>query len=234
MANQITSHQQIANYMGKAIQNHFGKGPKNIHVVVDPPYVTMYIKGFLLPTEHILLHQDQEHSVMKTREMIVEELSHSIQPEVERLVQGSIRQWYADWNLDAHTGMIWATLDQPREPSQGWPGHLNQRVFERKINNFSTRGQKEPETIQTYWLDNHTIMIERTGVFVEIEKALIEQGFMEELKIAKRPLERKLFREEHMEALLQRQVLDIFTDWDWENDKGYMVLALQREQNKRF
>lgn len=234
MAKQTTSHQHIANYMGKAIQNHFGKGPKNVHVTVAPPYVAMYIKGLLLPTENILLHQDQEHSVMKTREMIVEELNHHIQPEVENLVQGSIRQWYADWNLEAHTGMIWAILDQPREPSQGWPAHLNQQMFERKVNNFSTRGQKEPEAIQTYWLDNQTIMIERTGVFVEIEKALIEQGFVEQLKIAKRPLERKLFRDEHMETLLQRNVLDIFTDWDWDKDKGYMVVTLQREKDKSF
>lgn len=37
-----------------------------------------------------------------------------------------------------------------------------------------------------------------------------------------------------MEALLQRNVLDIFTDWDWNTDKDYMIVTLQREKDKGF
>lgn len=148
------------------------------------------------------------------------------------MINGTINEWYFNWNFEARSGMIWAVMDDEPSEEFSWPGHLSQQAFERKIVNMSRRGQKEPDYTEAFWIDDRSIMISRFGVFVEIEKELIHAGFEEQLKIAKRPMERRLFQEEDMQPILQRKIADVFTDWNFETDKGYMVLALEPEKKK--
>lgn len=229
MEQQQTEAQLIAAYTGKALRDHFGKGPVNIHVSYKRPFLIMYVKDFLGPIENVLLQQNEEQRIAKSREFIMDEFCPRIQPDIEDMINGKIKEWYFDWNLKAHSGMIWAVMDEELPKKDSWPGHLSPRAFERKIVNLSIKGQKEPEYTRTYWIDERSIMVYRFGVFVEIEKELIKAGFEEQLKIDKRPMERRLFSEEHMQPILQRKITDVFTDWDFNDDKGYMVLALEPE-----
>ncbi|SDW84107.1 Uncharacterized protein YbcI [Marinococcus luteus] len=232
MEQQQTEAQMIAAYTGKALRDHFGKGPVNIHVSFKRPFLIMNVKDFLGPMENILLQQNEEQRVAKSREFIMHEFCPRIQPDIEDMINGIIKEWYFDWNLKAHSGMIWAIMDEEPPKKFPWPGELSQKAFERKIVNLSIKGQKEPEYTEAYWIDERSIMIYRSGVFVEIEKELIHAGFGEQLKIAKRPMERRLFKEEHMEPILQRKITDVFTDWNFSADKGYMVLALEPEKKR--
>lgn len=222
--------QAIASYIGKALQKHFGKGPTSVYVTFEPPFLTMSIRGFLMPFERILLSQKKEEQVEQTRELLMQEFFLAVRLQLEHETEHQISEFYFDWNLIQKTGMLWCILDTktPYKHSFSWPEEIDQQLFEKKVNHFSTRGQKEPDEINTFWLNNRTVLIERIGVFVEIEKALIQKGFKEELKIAKRPLERQLVREEHFEEILFQKITDIFTDWDFTQDKGYMVLTLVR------
>ena len=232
MEDKQTEAQMIAAYTGKALRDHFGKGPVNIHVSYKRPFLIIYVKDFLGPMENILLQQNEEQRIVKSREFIMEKFCLQIQSDIEDMVNGTIKEWYFDWNLKAHSGMIWVVMDEELSKKDSWPGHLNQRAFERKIVNMSIKGQKEPAYTKAYWIDERSIMVYRSGVFVEIEKELIKAGFEEQLKIAKRPMERRLFGEEHMQPILQRKITDVFTDWDFEEDKGYMILALEPEKKR--
>lgn len=232
MEQQQTEAQMIAAYTGKALRDHFGKGPVNIHVSFKRPFLIMYVKDFLGPMENILLQQNEEQRIIKSREFIMNEFCPQVQPYVEDMVNSTIKEWYFDWNLEAHSGMIWAVLNEEPAKKFSWPGHLSQRAFERKIVNLSIKGQKEPEYTKAYWIDDRSIVVYRFGVFVEIEKELIHAGFEDQLKIAKRPMERRLFGEEHMQPILQRKIIDVFTDWNFKEDKGYMILALASEKKK--
>ncbi|MGK7376765.1 hypothetical protein ACSFXN_02915 [Planococcus sp. 1R117A] len=49
---------------------------------------------------------------------------------------------------------------------------------------------------------------------------------MEQLKLAKRPLEYRLVEESELRKILKREVLETFVDWNFNGDKGYMVLIL--------
>ncbi|SDW19613.1 Uncharacterized protein YbcI [Marinococcus luteus] len=227
MEQQQTEAQMIAAYTGKALRDHFGKGPVNVHVSLKRPFVILYVKDFLMPMETILLKQNEEQHIVKSRACIMEEFCPGIQPDIEEMINGSIKEWYFDWNFEARSGMIWAVLDEEPAATFSWPGQLSQRTFERKVVNLSTKGQKEPDYTKAYWIDERAIVVYRSGVFVEIEQELIRAGFEEQLKIAKRPMERRLFKEEYMEPILQKKISEVFLDWDFAGDKGYMVLALE-------
>lgn len=232
MEKQQTEAQMIAAYTGKALRKHFGKGPVNVHVSLKRPFLILYLKDFLMPMETILLKQHEEQHMAKSRECIMEEFCPRIQPDLEEMMNGSINEWYFDWNFEARSGMIWAVLDEDPPSAFSWPGQLSQRMFERKVVNLSTKGQKEPDDTKAYWIDERAIIVYRSGVFVEIEHELIRAGFQDQLKMAKRPMERRLFQEEHMAPVLQRNILEIFLDWDLAEDKGYMVLALEPEKKR--
>lgn len=73
MEQQQTEAQMIAAYTGKALRDHFGKGPVNVHVSLKRPFLIMYVKDFLMPMETILLKQNEERHVAKSREHIMEE-----------------------------------------------------------------------------------------------------------------------------------------------------------------
>ena len=60
-----------------------------------------------------------------------------------------------------------------------------------------------------------------------IEKQLIRQGMREELKIAKRSLEKGLLHNNnHFENILNTRVDDISVDWEFDLDKSIIVFFI--------
>lgn len=68
--------------------------------------------------------------------------------------------------------------------------------------------------MRSYW----AILIRRSGILVRIEKELIKNGFVEELKLAKRLLEHVLLKEVRLEHALKRTISEIFLEWEFEED----------------
>lgn len=87
--------------------------------------------------------------------------------------------------------------------------------------------QKVPDSFEIYSLNDRTVLIERSGIFIHIEIELIRAGFFEELKLVKRPLERKML--EQLE--LGQNIREVFLDWNFDEDKGYIILILQPEKS---
>lgn len=50
---------------------------------------------------------------------------------------------------------------------------------------------------------------------------------MEELKIAKRPLEHDVLQEVQLEAVLNRSISETFLDWNFDADLSYIVFILE-------
>ncbi|WP_054637221.1 Na-translocating system protein MpsC family protein [Thalassobacillus sp. C254] len=70
-------------------------------------------------------------------------------------------------------------------------------------------------------------MIVREGILVPIEKELISLGKEENLKVAKRKLEkRKLNQGRRFELLFNSTIKDIFVDWDFNLDRSIVTLIL--------
>ena len=73
-------------------------------------------------------------------------------------------------------------------------------------------------------------MVRRSGVLVEIEKELIKNGYVEELKLTKRPLEHRMLVEAGLETVLKRAINETFLDWNFEKDKSYTVFLLEPKE----
>ncbi|MFB5662356.1 Na-translocating system protein MpsC family protein [Alteribacillus sp. HJP-4] len=91
----------------------------------------------------------------------------------------------------------------------------------------SQQAEKTPTHVDSYLLNERTLIVLRKGILVRIEKELIRAGFEENLKLTKRHLEKGLINNQNLEKILQTGVLDTFVDWDFQLDKSYFIFILQ-------
>lgn len=228
MENTKSLQAQVGGYMSKLFRDHFGKGPTSVYVLIEQPFITIHLRGFLAPTEQILMKQNETRRVLETRDLLMDDLKADIKLEFWKLAEFDVQEIYADWDLEKKTGMIIAILDDQKDaPLFSWPEQVDKKSVYEEINKASEKAQKKPDHIAVYWLNKRTILIERAGIFVQIEKELIKGGFTEELKLVKRPLEYQLVYQSKLDALLQSPVQEVFVDWNFDEDKGYMALVLE-------
>lgn len=228
MSKEKTMHTEVGSYISTLLRDHFGKGPTSVFVTVKPPFISIHLRGFLAPTERILLKQQEHRRVLETRDLLMNQLAADIKLDLWKIGKLEVEEVYADWNLDDQTGMILAVMaDRSGAEEIAWDSAIQIESIREEVNEASRKAQKTPESTELYWLNNRTLLIERSGIFVEIEKELIRGGFVEELKLVKRPLERRLLLQTRIEAILKQPILEVFLDWDFISDKGYIVLLLE-------
>ncbi|ANU09819.1 hypothetical protein A1A1_05202 [Planococcus antarcticus DSM 14505] len=228
MSNEKTIHTEVGSYISTLLRDNFGKGPTSVFVTVNPPFISIHLRGFLAPTEKILLRQQEHRRVLETRDLLMNQLAADIKLHLWKIGKLEVSEIYADWNLDTHTGMILAVMaDKSPAEDFEWDSDIEEKKICAEVNEASRKAQKTPESTELYWLNNRTLLIERSGIFVEIEKELINGGFIEELKLVKRPLERRLLLQTRIEVILQQPIMEVFLDWNFITDKGYTLVLLE-------
>jgi uncharacterized protein YbcI len=219
---------EVSGFISTLMREHFGKGPQSLYVSFAPPFIAIHLRGCLTSTEKILLKQNETNHVLKIRDLIMDDLIAEIKLGLLKTAELDVKEIYADWNLDNETGIIIAVMDEETADNTSikWPESIDQEAFRQEIIKASIKAQKEPGSTEVFWLNDRTILVKRTGIFVQIEIELIKNGFIEELKLAKRPLEYRLIREAALEPILKREITETFVDWDFIGDKGFMALVL--------
>lgn len=221
----------VGSFISTLLRDYFGKGPSSVYVTANVPYITIQLRGFLAPTEKSLLKQQEAKRILETRELLMIDLKAVIAEELMAIGEFIVAEIYTDWNLEKQTGLILAVLRNKRNAGEtGFPKPVEEPGFQEVISEFSQKAQKVPEKLEAYWLNNRTLLIKRSGIFIHIEKELIAAGFDDELKLVKRPLERKLLSEINWKAILGREVQEIYMDWNIEEDHGYIVFVLESEE----
>lgn len=220
-------HAEISSYVSTLLRTNFGKGPTSVYVSIKRPYITIHFRGFLAPMEAILMKQNESKRILETRSLMMNDLRQEIKMQFLKLADLDIKDIYADWDLEKKTGMIIAVLDEEPAKKFEWPDTIDQKEFEEKIDIASLKAEKVPEKTESFWLNDRTILVKRSGILVRIEKELIRNGFVEELKVTKRPLERQVMREVQMESVLKRDVSEIFIDWNFDEDISYIAFMLE-------
>lgn len=221
-------HKEMSGYISNLLRQNVGKGPTSVFVTIKKPFIAIYLRGFLAPMERILLGQEESQRVLETRDLLINELSPEIKQKLWESAGLDVKDVYADWNLENETGIIIGiTNDETEDTELHWPVDTDKKEFENKVNKASKQAEKKPASTESYWLNDRTILVKRKKILVEIEKALIKSGYSEVLKLAKRPLERELLKKAGIENSLKRDVLEIFLDWDFKCDKGYIVLIIE-------
>ncbi|PSL40993.1 uncharacterized protein YbcI [Planomicrobium soli] len=222
---------EVGGYISTLMREHFGKGPTSVYVSLNSAFLTVHLRGFLAPMEKVLIKQNEQQRVLKTRDFLMNDIREELMEELKKITGLEIAEIREDWNLNTETGMIIAIVNQPiQEESHIWPEGINKEALINRIEKSSNNVEKVPGETEVFWLSNRTVLIKRSKILVGIEKELIRNGFEEELRIAKRPLERKEFESVKLETVLKRKILESFFDWNFDTDVAYMVLILEPEK----
>lgn len=228
MAKERTIESMIGSYFSTLLRANFGKGPTSVFVARNGPYLAVHLRGFLGPMEKVLLKQNETKRIMEIRDLLLNELRPGIVLELWKIAGIEIQHIYADWNLQNETGLVIGVIKPDEEKKEmPWPKEIDYAAFEDEINKASAIAQKSPENTKLAWLNDRMVLVERSGILIQLEKELIRIGVIEELKMAKRPIERNMLDEPRLEAIIGRKIHEIYVDWNFEEDLGYMVFIFE-------
>lgn len=228
LSNDFSKQTEISRYIGKLLRESFGKGPEAIYLSVGYTFITIYLKAFMSPMETVLLANHNEDIIFQSRT----ELLKSLLPEIKsciKFISGiDITEFYYDWGLHNKSGIIVGIFRDPVNTEEhNFEEYEGKESFHNEILALSKEVQKKPTSLTSYSLNPRTLIVLREGILVSIEKELIKMGHSKTLKLAKNKLEKTyLHNNTHYESLLNKKVVDIFIDWNFESDKSVIVFIM--------
>ncbi|MGI2328973.1 Na-translocating system protein MpsC family protein [Planococcus sp. YIM B11945] len=232
MTNDKTVQTKIEDFISSFLQSQFGEAPNSVKAAIRNPFIAIHLIGFSLPGENILLKRKEAKRVGQTRDLLLNAVKPELFQELAKLAGFSVKEIYADWNFEKESGLLIAVLDVEADPASFiYPEDVNQEALHEIVIRISKITQKAPETIKSYWLNDTTVLVERRGIMVDIEKELIKNGVIEELRLAKRPLEHRVMKFFKLEPVMNQEIDDLFVDWNFIEDKAYMVFILGAKTN---
>ncbi|MGK7376764.1 hypothetical protein ACSFXN_02910 [Planococcus sp. 1R117A] len=99
------------------------------------------------------------------------ELTSEIKLNLRGIGEFDVKEIYADWHPENQSGLILAILHEDADCQDfKWPAEIDHEVFDKEMIEISIKGQKEPETTESYWLNNRTIVVERAGFSFKLKK----------------------------------------------------------------
>ncbi|WP_046173458.1 Na-translocating system protein MpsC family protein [Domibacillus indicus] len=220
---------KMANNFGKLLRDKFGKGPEAIHVTIAQPYILVYMSGFISAMEKVLLDQDQDMTVLTTREYLMKSLDPEIRGQIKAITDMDIEHVYYDWNLAHQTGVFVGV--SPAMPDKGKDAkseYEGKEEVHKEIISISEQAEKAPDFVASYMISPRALIVIREGILVPIEKQLISLGFDETLRIAKRQLEGgMLSKSTHFTSIFNADIQDVFVDWNFELDNSVISFILK-------
>lgn len=228
MSNKQRLQTEVGRYISSLMQNNFGENPDQINVIIQSPFIIIHLHGFSIPSEKILMKRNEWKRIWETRDLIMNEIKSEVITDLKNITDLNVEEFYADWNFEHETGLFIAVLDEEETDDQlKWPENIDKEALKEKIIQASKETQKAPDYMEMYWLNERIILVERRGIMVQIEKELIKNGVIEELRLAKRPLEHKLMNDLDLHSILKSNVHELFVDWNFEGDKAFLVFILE-------
>lgn len=218
---------EISGYIGRLLRESFGKGPRAVYSTFSAPFIVVHITGFLSPVEKSLMGRQQTLYVEKTRDVIMDGLMDEVKAYLEITLGRQVEEYYYDWNLQNKSGAFIITLS-PDAPEVLTGGYMGKENVHLEIAEVSIKAQKMPEKIESSLLSPRVLLLKREGILVQIEKEFIHLGFEETLTLAKRRLEKRILKEHQVnfEKHLQKDIAEVFVDWNFEKDLSYTVFIL--------
>lgn len=215
----------ISSLTSKLLRKNFGKGPQSCQSTICKQHFVIYIQGFISPMEEVLIQQGQQEQVEKARAVIIEHVIEELKGIIKVTIDREVEESYHDWNFPNNSGLIFFVLNEEIKETCNENSVLIPKL-EKEIARISELVQKVPEIIHVYPLSQSIYLVERKGILIPIEKALIAKGFANELKITKDELEKSYFhRYGKFDGIFNNSIKDIFIDWNFKEDKSLMAFV---------
>lgn len=225
--NQVKHQTEIASYIGRLLRDNFGKGPDSVYVSIGHPFIVVYIRNLMSPTERVLMAQQQETLLQITRDTVMQTLIPDIKASIRHVAGMEVKEFYYDWNLHNKSAVFVLTcIDLNVVAESVSVDYPHKKELHQEISNLSIQSEKPPVEILSYLINPRTLVVIRNGILVAIEKQLIRLGQEEQLRIAKRALEKSLLHNNHFESVLNSKITDSFVDWDFELDRSLIIFIL--------
>lgn len=220
---------QISAYAAKFLKEHYGESPSEIEVEIQGPFLLIYLQGFLLAPEKLLITRHETTRVLESRDLLMNSLKKEFLEGLSSFTEFQGSDLFFDWDLEKKSGLLLAVAGNGKAGSD-FSSSLNvdEEPIKEIIEMNSTLSQKKPEETDLFWLSSCILLVRRTGILVDIEKQLIKNGALDELRMAKRPLEYRITKFFNLDYFLPKPVGEIFVDWDFYQDISYMVLIMKR------
>ncbi len=222
-------YKEMASFTGKLFRDNFGKGPASVYVSIEKPFVTIYLRDFLTPMEQVLVRKKNHLKVEETRDLLMQELIPEIKAKLLETASIQVDKMYYDWSLKDRSGIVFGVIkpNNKEEKFDSYPDYSQKKAVHDEVIRVSKKAEKVPDKVESLYLNDRTLVVERKGVLVEIEKELIRSGFREQLRLSKRRLEKRLLEKQVSEGILNTPVTDIFVDWDFDEDRSYIIYILK-------
>ncbi|MDO3408188.1 Na-translocating system protein MpsC family protein [Saccharibacillus sp. CPCC 101409] len=219
---------QATSYVAKLLRARFGKGPESIGVFLSDKCIMFHLRNFMGPVEQFLLTQEEEKAFRHTRELLMESLLPEMKIYLKEIAGLGISEFYYDWGLHNASGMIVGLIQPiPGEPSADYEG---KELLHAQIAQVTAEIQKTPEYMDSWWVAPRALAVFRQGITLLLEKEMVELGYSEVLKAAKRRLEkRKLEQEVEAGEILDKTVTDVYVDWDFDRDRSIAVYIFKED-----
>lgn len=215
----------ISSYISKLLRKNFGRGPHSCQTSFNNKFLVTFIRGFVTPMEEVLLNQGHSKDVDNARTLIMEQLLEEIKGVVQVSLETEVNEYYHDWNYPNNSGVIVIVLE--KEEDHRDISEIDVPALEKEIGKLSLLVEKVPDQIYTYPITPNIYVIERIGILVPIEKALLEKGYEQELRFTKDELEKSYFhRDGRFQDIFHKDIRDIFIDWNFKENKSIMVFLL--------
>ncbi|TWT25993.1 Na-translocating system protein MpsC family protein [Planomicrobium sp. CPCC 101110] len=220
--------EEISHFISRKLIEEFDASLSSAETIIQKPFIIIHLLDFSFPTEETFIKRNEVKRILETRDLIVEGWKADIRKNLSAIVGETVEEVYADWNLENKTGMLIAVMggNEHKNPT-AWQEKEDKRKLKEKIIDISRKTEKVPDEIEIYRLNDYILLIERSGIMVDVEKELVMNGAAEELRLAKRPLEHRLMESLNEEAVMKKKVKELFVDWNFAADKAYMVLVLE-------
>ncbi|MEH7383436.1 Na-translocating system protein MpsC family protein [Bacillus sp. JJ1533] len=217
----------ISSYTSKLLRNKFGRGPESCFAVTADCYLVLHIRGFISPMEEVLLQENQHIQVDHARDVVIKSILSELKGVFQVTLETEVRTFFHDWNFPNNTGVIIAELEDSLLPMEK-NGEIDFSLLESEVARISLLVEKPPEETLSFQISPRLFIVKREGILVPIEKALIESGFEKELHFTKDELEKSyLHRYGKFDQIFQREVIDIFVDWNFKNDNSLICFNIK-------
>lgn len=183
----------ISSHASKMLRKNFGRGPESCKAFLSEKFLVLYVRGFISTMEETLIRQSQRDQVERARDVIVQHAMEEMRGMIELLLEQEVGSVFHDWNFPNNSGVMIFLL-QPVESREGErkPAGVDIARLEAEVARLSQLVQKIPNRILTHPVSQNVYLVERDGILIPIEKALVERGFTDELKLTKDELEKNI------------------------------------------
>ncbi|MEJ8306126.1 Na-translocating system protein MpsC family protein [Saccharibacillus sacchari] len=215
----------VTSYVGKLLRTRFGKGPESVSVFLSERCIVFHLRNFMGPVEKFLLTQEEEKAFRYTRELLMESLLPELTDFLRDHTGMNVSEFYYDWGVHNASGAIIGMFDPKPAHSPDYPGKadLHEKVIE-----VTAAIQKVPEHIDSWWVNPRMLAVFRQGITVLLEKEMVELGYTEVLKAAKRRLEKRMLEQDaDAGIILSKKLTDLYADWDFNLDRSIVIYIFE-------